>query len=193
MFHPGWNNKGPCIQNISAFSLLVRGRLENLTKPPYRMDTMNAHVSCLRKSLQKCNIMLQLIEEFSASTLLNNGKSTLIFSFPILVFCYLLCYFPRSIWTIWLHTFTRKDKPPTWPRDFLLFRINLLQVRDKYSGDINKTVYRIAYKKPNKVNLYIEKEDYAKACDLAISVLSVVEERKHSSHLQVSLCRIRTG
>lgn len=74
----------------------MRGRPENLTKPPYRMDTMNAHVSYLRKSLQKCNIMFQLIEEFSASTLLNNGKSTMIFSFPILVFFIYCVIFPAQ-------------------------------------------------------------------------------------------------
>ena len=63
-------------------------------------------------------------------------------------------------------------------------------MKDKYSTDINKTVYRIANNQRNKINVFVEEKKYAEACDLAISVLSVVEQRKRPGQTEVSICKI---
>ena len=63
-------------------------------------------------------------------------------------------------------------------------------MKDKYSADINKTVYRIANNQRNNINVFVEEKKYAEACDLAISVLSVVEQRKRPGQTEVSIYKI---
>ena len=63
-------------------------------------------------------------------------------------------------------------------------------MKDKNSGYINKIVYRIAKNQRNKLDVFVEEKKYAEACDLAISVLSVVEQRKWPGHSEVSIHKI---
>ena len=59
-------------------------------------------------------------------------------------------------------------------------------MRDQDSEDVAKILDRIANKENNKFMDFINSSEYSKACDLAISVLSLVEERRRSNGSKVS-------
>ena len=62
-----------------------------------------------------------------------------------------------------------------------------VQVKDNFSEDVTRTLNKIANKETdNKFSRYIDKNEHAKACDVAISVLSLVDQSGHSSKSQVS-------
>ena len=63
-------------------------------------------------------------------------------------------------------------------------------MRDKYSGNAKETLYGIANNRPTKLDDYVKTGKHTKACDLAISVLSLVEKREGSSDSEVSIFRL---
>ena len=61
-------------------------------------------------------------------------------------------------------------------------------MKDKYSEDVARTLDKIANNESNKFTNYINTNKPTKAFDVAISVLSLVEQRRRSNGSEVSQC-----
>ena len=66
-------------------------------------------------------------------------------------------------------------------------------MRDNNSGVVSRTLDKIAKNENNTFTRHIAKGEFTKACDVAISVLSLVEQRGRSSDSQVSQSVSRGG
>lgn len=64
-------------------------------------------------------------------------------------------------------------------------------MKDKFSEDVARTLDKIANNESNKFTNYINSNKPTEASDVAISVLSLLEQRRRSSGSEVGLLLLR--